>query len=134
MPLSWPKLTVKCHTGTTSAVLKDLIVKLVIYYDAENTYAPVEVTMPNGQIRMRIKYPTSYNQDEINYTGWITIYDTANKNAYIGKTYDMKDYIQYSKFGTGDHTIEVQCKGNGNCAAMFYGSYAAFDEKTMVIK
>jgi len=85
MPLSWPKLTVKCHTGTTSAVLKDLIVKLVIYYDAENTYAPVEVTMPNGQIRMRIKYPTSYNQDEINYTDWITIYDTANKSAYIGK-------------------------------------------------
>jgi hypothetical protein len=133
MPQSWPTIVASCHDGTDTVTIKDICVKIVIFWEASSTYPPVETTMASGEIQMRAVYPTEGTPEQINYTDWITIYDTASRDIYIGKSYDMEQYIMYSRFGTGDHTIEVQCMGTGNCSVKLFGTYAAFNEKTRVI-
>lgn len=131
-PYSWPTIMVECHTGTTVAVLKDIMVRMAIYYDASGTYPPFEATCAEGVMQMRAAYGS--DPEALNYTDWITIYDTDSPTDYIGKEYDMGDYIDYTNFATGEHKIQCRLKGTGNAAVYLEGRYTSFNEKTRVIE
>lgn len=132
-PHSYPIITVSCGEGTTTATIKDVLVRVAVFYEASNTYPPVETTMESGQIQMRIAYGPSA---EISYTDWITIYDSASADLYVNKTYDGVDDLglDYTVFGTGDHLIQYRLAGTGNASVYMTGSYNSFDEKTEVVQ
>lgn len=130
-PHSWPVFHVTCHDGTAFVVLKDVMVRMAIYYDASGSYPPVESTMSSGVVQMRAVYGPETAPAT---TDWITIYDTTDPSSYVGKEYDMEDYIDYTVFGTGEHTIQCRLMGTGNAAVYLEGRYTAFDEKTLVIE
>lgn len=138
-PHSYPLITATCAGTTTTATIKDVLVRVAVFYDASGTYPPLETTMATGEIQMRIVYgPTA----EQSYTDWITIYNSASADLYINKTYDGVDDLglDYTVFGTGEHHVQYQMYGTnqegGLASASVYltGSYNAFDEKTEVVQ
>jgi hypothetical protein len=133
VPFSYPIFTFQ-HTGDgTEFIMHDVVISLrVFYYPTSNP--DISGTLTSGTVQMQIR-----NANNATMMNWITIYDTTSPTTYVGKKYDLEDYISYSSVVPGTYYIAFRCKGDHPTAdyvgvgVRVTGQYASFEEDTEVI-
>lgn len=130
-PYSYPYIKFEPN-GNYNIGLKDLLVRMAIFYKPTDEYVPIEATFKSGVIEMRFKYG---DDNEPTYSEWITIYDSENPNDYVNMMINVEEYVPNITLDTTKKfTLQFRAKGEGTASVYCEGSYSAFDELTKVIK
>ncbi len=136
---SYPTITATAVTG--SVILTNLDITLNVYYNETSIVHP-SASLETGDLQMKVQQRDDTESEYYDLSDWITIYDASDPDSYIGATYDMNDYISYNivEAGEGLHKFVYKCKGDHTApevtsvgiAVKMYGTYASFNEKTVI--